>query len=294
MTVRFGGRRRKCNACKRTFRVETRGKKSAPEFHDRYVLDRSTYRRVGTTGACSHVAILKSLHRDLTGVVFANPNVANGILILDGKALSIRGKKYCEHLVWDTQAGLIARRLCSGKESPQTFDDLLQEILDRGIVFTAAAIDGLPGLTQVLETYGIYVQRCHVHLLRDLKTGLQLKRFSRHPGNAQKRILFCYCKLLLHSNPQTFLLRWKHLERLIEANVFGLSPIHHNVLVRFKKACRHAFTHFVDARIPTTTNRLESYIGHFNARLKTMRGFKKPENADRILIALHNSLLKLS
>jgi len=291
-TVRFGGRRRRCNACKHTFRVETRGKKSAPAFHDRYVLDRSTYRRVGTTSAKSHVTILKNLQRDLTGAVFANPNTPSGILILDGKALSIRGEKYCEHLVWDTGAGLLKRRLCPGKESPQVFDDLLQELLEQDIVFRAATIDGLPGLTQVLQTYGIYVERCHIHMLRDLKTGLQLKRFSHHPGNRQKRILSRYCHLLLHATPETFLLRWKHLERIIEANVFGLNPIHHNVLRRFKKACRHAFTHFVDHRIPTTTNRLESYISHFNARLTTMRGFKNPENADRILIALHNSLLK--
>jgi hypothetical protein len=263
-------------------------------FHDRYVLDRSTYRRVGTTSAQSHVSVLKNLHRDLTGAIFANPHKASGILILDGKALSIHGAKYCEHLIWDTQAGLLARRLCPGKESPQTFDALLQGILKSGIVFTAATIDGLPGLTQVLETYGIYVQRCHVHLLRDLKTGLQLKRFNRHPGNRQKRILFCYCKLLLHSTPETFLLRWRHLERLIGANVFGVNPIHQNVLQRFKEACSHAFMHFIDARIPPTTNRIESYISHFNARLKTMRGFKKPENAERILIALHHSLLESS
>ena len=121
-----------------------------------------------------------------------------------------------------------------------------------------------------------------------------MKRFSNHPGNKQKRILFCYCKLLLHSTPETFLLRWKHFERLIEANLFGLNPIHHNVLQRFRKACRYAFSHFLDPRIPAITNRLESYIGHFNARLKTMRGFKKPENAERILIALHHSLLKSS
>ena len=237
---------------------------------------------------------MRSLHHDLEGAVFANPNQPSGILVLDGKALSIRGKKYCEHLVWDTRAGLLKRRLCPSKESPQVFDDLLQELLGAGMVFTAATIDGLPGLTQVLETYGVSVQRCHVHLLRDLKTGLQLKRFSNHPGNKQKRILFCYCKLLLHATSETFLLRRKHLERIIETNVFGINPIHHNVLLRFKKACRFAFMHFVDPRIPHTTNRLESYISHFNARLTTMRGFKKPENAERILIALHHSLLKSS
>lgn len=272
--------------------MKSRGRKSAPAFHDRYVLDRSTFRRVGTTSAKSHVAILKHLHHDLTGIVFANAKAPNGILLLDGKALSIHGQKYCEHLVWDVAAGLLARRLCPGKESPQVFDDLLQEVLQRGIVFTAATIDGLPGLTQMLEAYGAHVQRCHVHLLRDIKTGLQLKRFNNHPGNRQKWILHRYCRLLLHASPATFPLRWQHLERLVEVNVFGLNPIHHNVLERFRKACRHAFTHFVDPRIPTTTNRLESYISHFNARLKTMRGFKKAENAERILIALHLSLLK--
>lgn len=259
------------------------------------MLDRSTYRRVkDTEKVLQHTTVMRALHRDLESAVFANPHVPSGILILDGKALNIRGKKYCEHLVWDTNAGLLKRRLCSGKESPQVFDALLQELLGEDIVFTAVTIDGLPGLTQVLETYGVHVQRCHVHLLRDLKTGLQLKRFSKHPGNTQKRILYRYCKLLLDSCPETFILRWKHLGRIIEANVFGLSPIHHNVLLRLKKSCRNAFKHFIDPHIPNTTNRLESYISHFNARLTTMRGFKKPENAERILIALHHSLLKSS
>lgn len=293
-TIRWGGRRRQCHSCSRSFRVEQRGRKEAPAFHDRYVLDRSTYRRVGTTSRKSHVTVLKTLHADLADVVFANAKEPSGILLLDGKALSIRGKKYCEHLVWDMRAGLLERRLCLGKESPKVFDELLQTILQRGIVFTAATIDGLPGLTQVLEVYGIYVHRCHIHLLRDLKTGLQLKRFSHHSGNRQKRILYRYCQLSLSASPATFSLRWKHLERLIATNVFALNPIHHNVLVRFKKACRYAFMHFIDARIPTTTNRLESYISFFNARLKTMRGFKKPENAERILIALHLSLLESS
>jgi hypothetical protein len=63
--------------------VENRGRKAGPESHDRYVLDRSTYRRVGTTSAKSHVAILKNLHRDLTGVVFANPHLPRGIFTVN-------------------------------------------------------------------------------------------------------------------------------------------------------------------------------------------------------------------
>ena len=249
---------------------------------------------MGTTNDRSHVSILKALHKTLEGVAFANTQAASGVLLIDGKVVIIRGVKHCEHLVWDMRAGLLARRLCIGKESPKVFDDLLQDILGRSIVFTSATIDGLPGLRQVLETYGAKVERCHVHLLRDLRVGLQLKlKYKRrHRKNTQKFIIHRYCQLFLAASSATFLLRQRHVQRLARENLFEINLIQLQALQRFLKASRYAFAHFLDARIPTTTNRLESYISHFNARLTTMRGFKKPENANRILIALHLSLLK--
>jgi len=293
-TINWGGRRRRCNDCKRSFRVEKRGRKVGPILHDRYVLDRSTYRRVGTTKKRSHVGILKALHRSLEGIIFSNEQSTSGILLLDGKVVFIRGVKYCEHLIWDTKAGLLARKLCIGKESPKVFDDLLQDILRRGIIFTSGTIDGLPGLRQTLEAYGAKVERCHVHLLRDLRVGLQLKlKYKRrHPKNTQKYLIHRYCQLFLDASPSTFNLRLQHVVRLARENLFEINPIQLQALYRFLKSARYAFAHFEDPSIPTTTNRLESYISHFNARLSTMRGFKNPENANRILIALHLSLLK--
>ena len=293
-TINWGGRRRRCSDCKRSFRVEKRGPKAGPEFHDRYVLDRSTYRRVGTTDDAGHTTVMRRLHRDLVNVEFHNSNAASGVLLMDGKVVVIRGVKHCEHLVWDMKAGLLARRLCIGKESPKVFDDLLQGILGQGIVFTSATIDGLPGLRQILETYGAKVERCHVHLLRDLRVGLQLrlKYKRRHPKNTQKFLIHRYCQLFLAASPSTFDLRLRHVARLATENLFEINPIQLQALYRFIKSARYAFVHFEDPAIPTTTNRLESHISHFNARLLTMRGFKKPENANRILIALHLSLLK--
>jgi len=265
-----------------------------PGFHDRYVLDRSTYRRVGTTDEAGHTTIMRRLHKDLESVQFHNGNGASGILLIDGKVITIRGIKHCEHLVWDMRAGLLARKLCIGKESPTVFDDLLQDILKQGVVFTAATIDGLPGLRQILESYGAKVERCHVHLLRDLRVGLQLKlKYKRrHAKNTQKFLIHRYCQLFLAASPSTFDLRWHHVQRLFRENLFQINVIQLQALQRFMKSARYAFAHFGNPAIPTTTNRLESYISHFNARLLTMRGFKKPENANRILIALHLSLLK--
>jgi hypothetical protein len=265
-----------------------------PGFHDRYVLDRSTYHRVGTTNDAEHTTVMRRLHRDLASIEFHNNRTASGILLIDGKVVTIRGVKYCEHLIWDMKAGLLARKLRIGKESPKVFDGLLQDVLGQGSVFTSATIDGLPGLRQILEAYGAKVERCHVHLLRDLRVGLQLKlKYKRrHPKNTQKFLIHRYCQLFLAASPSTFALRLRHVDRLAYENLFEINPIQLQSLHRFLKSARYAFAHFADPSIPTTTNRLESYISHFNARLLTMRGFKKPENANRILIALHLSLLK--
>ncbi len=68
-----------------------------------------------------------------------------------------------------------------------------------------------------------------------------------------------------------------------------------NAINGFIRTLPLAFT-FMEYRklwdIPKTTNVLEGYISHLNARLKTMRGLKNPANAGRILNAIHYFLRK--
>lgn len=260
-----------------------------------YLRDRSTYRRVGQRQGCSHVTALHDLHHTLEGICFEHRGWSTGFLVLDGKALSIHGQEACEHLILDADGVLLARELAMGKESAKTYGALIGQLKADGLLLSAATTDGLPGLGREMEQCRLIHQRCHIHLLRDLRTGLQLTVRHRHKrrtqANRQKRVVYGYCRLLLKATPETFRGRLEHVTRSLAHNFFCLNPIQIQALRRFlRTAQKHGFWHFHDDRIPKTTNAAENYIGRFEARLKTMRGLKKFENADRILEALHIDL----
>lgn len=237
---------------------------------------------------------LTELHDALDGICFEHRGWSTGFIVLDGKALSLRGQEACEHLVLDADGVLLARELAMGKESAQTYGTLIEQLKADGLLVNAAVTDGLPGLRRELQRLSLIHQRCHVHLLRDLRVGLQLTMRHRHkrltPGNRQKRVVYDYCRLLLRATPETFRLRLAQVTRCAALNFFGLNPIQLRAVQRFLRGAQSAFWHFHDDRIPTTTNAVENYIGRLEARLKTMRGLKKFENADRILTALHIDL----
>ena len=260
-----------------------------------YLLDRSTFRRIGNKEERSHANILRKLHRDLEGSVFEHRGWSTGFIVLDGKSLSIRGKDACEHIILDADGVLLARALEMGRESAEVYSYLIDQLKADGVHLNAATTDGLPGLEKMLHGQHLIHQRCHVHLLRDVRTGLQLTTRHRYkrltPANRQKRVLFRYCHLLLQSTPETYQLRMAHVARCITHNFFLLNSIQLQALRRFlRTAQKRGFWHFHDEEIPTTTNAVENYIGRLQTRLKTMRGFKKFENADRILDALHTEL----
>lgn len=259
-----------------------------------YLLDRSTYRRIGTRQGRSHVAALQDFHRTLEDVRFEHRGWSTGFIVLDGKALSIRGKEACDHLVLDADGTLLAHELAMGKERAATYGFLIEQLKADGLLLNTAVTDGLPGFRKEMQECHLIHQRCHVHLLRDLRVGLQLTTKHRHkrlsPANRQKRLIYDYCRLLLRADPKMFRLRLEHVTRCISQNLFGLNPIQLLAGRRFLRGAQSAFWHFHDDRIPTTTNVAENYIGRIEARLKTMRGMKKFENAERVLEALHIEL----
>lgn len=204
---------------------------------------------------------------------------------------------YYEYLAFDIRIGLIARHLRKGGESTWGYREIFKSLKAAGYYEVKVVVsDGGTGIFSALRAFGIRRhQRCHIHLLRDLKTGLRIH------GKRPKIVLrkyYCvkYAKLLLAScDEQRLALRLKHFERVI----FTLWPVSGDVELNaihgFLKALPLAFT-FMEYQklwdIPKTTNALENYISHLNARLKTMRGLKNPANAGRILNAIHYFLKK--
>lgn len=156
--------------------------------------------------------------------------------------------------------------------------------------------DGGTGIYSALRHFGIKRhQRCHIHLLRDLKTGLRIH--AKRPKIVLRKY-YCvrYAKLVLAACDECQLkLRLKHFERLVFTMWPAWGDVELNAIRSFLNTLPLAFTFMQYQKlwnIPRTTNVLEGYISCLNTRLKTMRGLKNPANAGRILNAIHYFLRK--
>ncbi len=156
--------------------------------------------------------------------------------------------------------------------------------------------DGGTGIYSALRAFNVKRhQRCHIHLLRDLKTGLRIH--TKRPKSVLRKY-YCvrYAKLLLAATDESQLaLRLKHFDRLAFTMWPAWGDVESNAINGFIRTLPLAFTFMQYQKIwdiPKTTNAIEGYISCLNARLKTMRGLKNPANAGRILNAIHYFLRK--
>lgn len=199
-------------------------------------------------------------------------------------------------MAFDTKLGLIGRHFRKGGESTWGYREIFKSLTSAGYKIRVVISDGGTGIFSALRAFGIKRhQRCHIHLLRDLKTGLRLH--GKRPRTVLRKY-YCvrYAKLVLAATDEYQLtLRLKHFERVVFTMWQGSGDVELNSIKGFLRTLPWAFT-FMEYQklwdIPKTTNVLEGYISHLNTRLKTMRGLKSPANAGRILNAIHYFLRK--
>lgn len=217
------------------------------------------------------------------------------MLLVDAKVIFISGTKYCEYLAFDKDIGLVQRHLRQGSECTYGYRQLFEDLQLAGYIPIAVVSDGGTGIYSTLRHFEINEhQRCHVHLLRDLKTGLRMSP-KRMRKDKRKWYIYAYAKLLLDSRSEDQKqLRYQHFQRVVLKMWQPHGEGEKNVIKSFIRTLPKAFT-FLKTRhkythIPTTTNPVEGYISRFNARLKTTRGLKSSANAELLLNAIHLSL----
>ncbi len=210
--------------------------------------------------------------------------------------MPIRGEDYCEYLAYDTAVRLIGRCHRKGGESTWGYREIFKQLKEACYAIRVVVSDGGTGIYSALRHFGIRKhQRCHIHLLRDLKTGLRMH--AKRPRIVLRKYYWVkYAKLVLNSSSeQQLVLRLEHFKRVVFTMWIGGGDVELNAINGFIKTLPLAFT-FMEYQklwnIPKTTNAVEGYISHLNARLKTMRGLKSPANAGRILNAIHYFLRK--
>lgn len=215
-------------------------------------------------------------------------------MVVDGKHISIKGKEYCEYLAIDTKFGLVHRYLRKGHECAYGYWRLFSMLLEDGYEPYAVVSDGGPGIYSTLRRFGIFRhQRCHIHILRDLRTGLRIHA-RQMKIVLRKYYLYKYAQLILKANTiEQFDGRLKHFKRVVTTMWPVNGDIEKNIIKAFLKTLPLAFTWLEYEGIldiPKTSNLVEGYISRLNCRLKTMRGLKSPANAELIINGIHHFL----
>jgi transposase-like protein len=185
--------------------------------------------------------------------------------------------------------------LRQGSECTYGYRKVFEDLERAGYTPLVVVSDGGTGIYSTLRHFEIPEhQRCHVHLLRDLKTGLRMTP-RRMRKDKRKWYLYAYAKLLLDSRSfKERELRYRHFQRVVLQMWPPKGDGEKNVIKSLVKTLPKAFTfletknHYLD--IPVTTNLVEGYISRFNARLKTTRGLKSSANAELLLNAIHLNL----
>jgi len=212
-------------------------------------------------------------------------------LVVDGKHVAIKGKEYCEYLAVDTKAGLTHHYLRKGHECAYGYWRLFSMLSENDYEPWVVVSDGGPGIYSTLRRFGIVRhQRCHIHILRDLRTGLRMHA-RQMKIILRKYYLYKYAQLVLKAaTEEQKESRIRHFLRVVNVMWPVYGDIERNTVKAFLKTLPPAFTwlEYGDIwNIPKTSNLAEGYISRLNARLKTMRGLKSPANAGLLLNAIH-------
>lgn len=210
---------------------------------------------------------------------------------MDGKHISIKGREYCEYLALDTRVGLVHRYLRQGHECAYGYWRLLGMLHENGYKPWVVVSDGGPGIYSTLKRFGIFRhQRCHIHILRDLRTGLRMHA-RQMKLVLRKYYIYKYAQLVLRATTtEQRDNRLKHLKRVVYTMWPVSGFVERNTVKAVIKTLPLAFTWLeYDGiwNVPKTSNLVEGYIGRINSRLKTMRGLKSSANAELVLNAIH-------
>lgn len=186
--VRYGGRRRKCLQCNRTFRI--RSKKPGPKKkREKDLLARKVLRLNASVRGLADLSgrtydIMRfRLHRSIAAWKRTHPpaepfDESDGrlILILDGIYFPLEREEYvCQMILVRPVEGEFARLrglvLAKGDESRERWEEALERTLTplEESQICAVVADGSAGLVSLSNEREWAYQRCHFHLLKDLK-----------------------------------------------------------------------------------------------------------------------------
>ncbi len=276
--VRFGHPRWRCKRCKRTFRLKRRDLRDRAAIAG-YVLDRSTYRRLGVRWNVDHTTAIRRVQRALKRrrplLLRTKQSLpsCDGIVILDGKHAPVNGELHTLFVAWDRGLGLpIHFILAKGGEKELWYWKMMTDLKHIGYVPKGFVSDGISTLKEYLsEAFpDLPHQRCtvHVFLAARAKLGGGRKTSERMDTFIESIQRILWSGSLVRAKRRWFRL-WKRpdLTKKERAVLEFIWPALPECFVCRDLRWRHL-------NLPRSSNAIENVMGQIEARLKTRRGTK--------------------
>lgn len=287
-TIKWGGKRWRCNKCGGTFRLKRSDVRDRAALAG-YVLDRSTYSRLGerwkVDRSTAYRRVLRALTRcrSLLERTKRMLKKTDGVCLLDGKHVSVHGKTFTVFVAWDRGLGRpIHFLLKEGGEKELWYWRLMVDLRHAGYEPKAFVSDGFMALKEfIAASYpGLPHQRCAVHVFLRARSLIARGGFLR---TERASLLVELLKRVIWS--RTLASARKRLARV--ASVLGLSPGERRAIRFVSDALGECFV-AVDPRwkhlhLPRSSNAIENAIGQIEARLKTRRGSKSAASLERLV-----------
>ena len=290
-TVRYGGRRRKCVDCQRTWRIRRKRqgrkrKRQTATFAEQILRSQATLRGTAAARETNRELILGRFHRSLGRWKRTHPGAppfgrrhGTLIVIVDGVWFTLEGRRLTAFviLVRPVRSSLARLRglvLLEGEECERSWRAVFHERLTEHEMARIRAIvaDGSHGLTTIAKEHGWVYQRCHFHLIKDLRL-IRGKRKSPTRWIRERAYDLVRAALDTPSERKTARLV-TNLRRLI-ARSDCPRTVRRKVggFLRHLKKFRACYYH-PELNLPHTSNSTECVARLIQARLSPMRGVR--------------------
>lgn len=270
--IRFGGKRRQCSRCKKTWRVHTakRGRKrlrKQPDYLRKVFEHGFSVKNISYRSSLSPSAVSKRFQKNLVAAMKENRTIRirgkKLILIIDAEWQYFKRELWTLYFVSVKSAGtgsvtildpILKREKESVAHWEQIIDDLPDGIKKRIIALVS---DGIRGIETVAKKKNWILQRCHFHLLKSI----QRMRGKRATTNGRKVRGEIYDKTKEALNERSEQKLKKLCRRLKKLSVDPGCPKPMRMNVReFLRRIDHFRSYLAHPKLklPTTTNVMES------------------------------------
>lgn len=278
---KFGGKRRQCSKCKKTWTVWAKKRGVKPSRPNRNLIEKVLVekRSLLSSGITKKRLSKSSLSAKLTKAMQNRlkhskttlPNTDNCILIIDAVWFQFNKTRWTLYLgavrsVDSNKADILEPELICGRECYlgwKSFIDDMPEEVKRPI--KAVVADGFRGVDRIARSHKWIVQRCHFHLISQMQ--VNRGRWKKMPDTPIREEIYQTVVKLLYAKESKLILE-EHLKHLIHKPdcPYRLKMIATEFLRQLNQF--RAYLLHPKLNLPATTNSIESLNRIIRTRCK--------------------------